>query len=300
MRQELSAYLESIRSGLWLDPGQEQEIIQELGGHLEDEVAEMRWRGVEEAEALRQATARFGTPAVVAQEMYRLHSQGGWCQAFLAALPHLLVALSFALQLWHNPLWLGGLLLAVVAVSLWGWVQGKPLWLFPWLGYSIIPLMGISLFLLSLPPWSYLAVLAYLMVAWWLLASIARLAVRRDWLYGSLVLLPFPVLAGWLLALQLRTGLAEGVLHGLEEASPWIALTFVTLALTTATFVRVSQRRLRTGALLTPELLILVLVALGTANLWGFLGLMLLALCSLGLLLSPALLRRGLRRDPPK
>lgn len=58
---------------------------------------------------------------------------------------------------------------------------------------------------------------------------------------------------------------------------------------------RVSQRRLRAGALLTPELLILVLVALGTANLWGFLGLMLLAL-----LLSPALLRRGLRRDQPR
>lgn len=63
---------------------------------------------------------------------------------------------------------------------------------------------------------------------------------------------------------------------------------------------RVSQRRLRAGALLTPELLILVLVALGTANLWGFLGLMLLALLSLGLLLSPALLRRGLRRDQPR
>ncbi len=63
---------------------------------------------------------------------------------------------------------------------------------------------------------------------------------------------------------------------------------------------RVSQRRLRAGALLAPELLILVLVALGTANLWGFLGLMLLALLSLGLLLSPALLRRGLRRDQPR
>lgn len=41
-------------------------------------------------EALRQATARFGTPGAVAREMYRTYSQGGWCQALLLLSPALL------------------------------------------------------------------------------------------------------------------------------------------------------------------------------------------------------------------
>lgn len=293
MGEELTAYLEDLRRHLHLGPGEEGEILAELRTHLEELVGELCQKGVEEGEAIRLAAAQLGPPTLLARQLYPVYAQEGWKQAFLAALPHFLVALFFMLHLWQSLPYLVLLLGGVMGISLWGWWQGKPLWLFPWLGYSLIPILGASLFLLSLPPWSYLALIAYVPLAWALLSSIVRQAVRRDWLYGSLVLLPVPVMLGWLVALEVRGGLGGYVRQGLRQADPWIALSFLTLALTTAAFVRAGQRRLRAGALLTPELVILVLVALSTGSFWGFLGLTLLALLSLGFLLSPALLPKG-------
>lgn len=295
MRPELSTYLESIRSQLRLGPAEEKEILAELHNHLEELTQELRRSGVEEGEAVRLATSYLGPPAALAREIYRIHSQGGWGQALLAALPHLLVAFFFTIHLWQNLPWLALLLVAVVTVSIGGWRQGKPLWLFPWLGYSLIPLLGVCLLLLALPPWSYLALIVYVPLAGWLLFTIALQVARRDWLLGSLVLLPFVMLGNWLLALQAEVGLGEYLRLGLAQADPWIALSFVAVALTSATFVRVSQRQLRAGSLLTPALLVLVLVAFSTGSPGGFFGLSLLALVSLALLLSPALLERGSR-----
>jgi hypothetical protein len=289
MKGELRAYLETIRSRLRLDPSAEGEIVREFYTHLEDRTQELRQQGLGEEEALRVAAQSFGSPQVIAREMYQAYSRGSWWQAGLAAMPHLLFAILFALHLWDSPIWLLAFSLATLAMAVYGWLQGKPMWAFPWLGYSLLPLLVASLFLLFLPPWTYFAILAYIPLFCLLVAAMTIQAIRRDWLYGSLMLLPLPIVGGWLLAIQFQGGLVDYVRHRIYEMDPWIALSFFTLAVTAATFVRLRQRRLKTGALLTPELLILILVALSTGSMLGFLGLLLLALVALAILLSPAL-----------
>ena len=295
MAGQLPTYLESLRSRLRLDPSREREIVQELSTHLEERTQELSQGGVEPEEALRLALASLGPPQLLARQFYETHSQGSWRWAFLAALPHILLALFFALHLWRNLGWLSLLSVAILAMTLFGWRRGQPPWLFPWLGYSFLFLVGVGLWLLSLPLWALVVVLAYLPLAWWLLSTVVLSAVRRDWLYGALILLPIPVSAGWLLALAFQGKWAEFVRQG-RETDPWIALSFLTLAVAAATFVRLRQRLFKTGALLTPELLILVLVALSTERMTGYVGLALLSLLTVGLLLSPALLEKKIGR----
>src|SRR4030042_1474619 len=73
---------------------------------------------------------------------YDVYSQGSWRQAFFAALPHLLVAALFAMRCWKNTFWLIGMLIAIAGSVIYGWCRGKPAWLFPWLGYCLIPVMA--------------------------------------------------------------------------------------------------------------------------------------------------------------
>ena len=114
-------------------------------------------------------------------------------------------------------------------------------------------------------------------------------ALRRDWLFASLALLPFPVTAGWLLAFE--KGLSyQG--RSFEELDLGVALSFVALGVTTVTFVRLRKRLLRCGLLLTATLAILMLIlpARGTV-------LVFLAFLISSLLLLPALLEPRLKRS---
>jgi len=80
-----------------------------------------------------------------------------------------------------------------------------------------------------------------------------------------------------------------------HETATWIALSFAVLALTVATFIRVRQRWIKTGALLVCATLVLAVVALISSNalsLWAWLFLSLVALSHL---FVPALLERKIR-----
>jgi len=301
MREEFRSYLESIRLSLKLDPQRRREILKEIYSHLEEKAEELCQEGVAQEEAARRAVQSFGFPQLIAKELYEANSVGSWRQAFLAALPHFLAAAVFAFHLWTNPLWLSSLALFTLAVSIYGWWHGKPNWLFPWLGYWLLPLLGIGFFLLVVPPWGYFGLLAYIPLAWKLFSAITLQAMRRDWLYATLTLLPFPVLSAWLVALQFHSR-GEGLFQArLEAAQPWIALSFLTLGLAVISFIRFSARRLKTGALLTPELLLLILIALSVRSSTGFLSLVLLALVTTGVLIGPALLDRKVtqrQREP--
>ena len=67
--------------------------------------------------------------------MYEAHSQGTWKQALMAALPHLLFALVFALDWWRGIGWLAIVLGLVLVTAVYGWWHGRPVWSFTWLGY---------------------------------------------------------------------------------------------------------------------------------------------------------------------
>jgi hypothetical protein len=307
---ELRQYLASIGAKLKLDSSSEKEILWELYTHFEDRVEELEETGVSEEEATKLAAECFGSPQTVAGALNEAHSSNNWAQAIVAALPHLLVALLFALRQWHNIFWLVAILGSIVVAVVYGWRRNKPDWFFSWLGYAILPLLMVGFILLillgqalsllstNLPYgwWVWLAALVYFPIMWWLLIPLAVQTIRRDWLLGSVMVLPLPAIAGWFLAVRQEEGVSGGgnqpFLHGLE---PWIALSFFTLAGIVILFVRLRQRPLKTGVLLIAGLAILSLLACSSAGL-NFSNFVVLILVALFLLLGPALLGNRLER----
>jgi hypothetical protein len=292
-------YIDGLKDCLRLDATIEANVVRELNAHLEDKSHELIESGLSKKEAAATATKLLGSPRIVAKQMYEVYSQGSWRQAFFAALPHLLVAALFAMHCWKNTFWLIGMLIAIASSIIYGWCRGKPAWLFPWLGYCLIPVMAVGILLIYLPGgWAWFAVTAYVPLALLVIFAVTRQTIKRDWLFASLMLLPIPIVLGWMLALELED---KVIWHEqLHELAPLIALSFAVLALTVATFIRIRQRWAKVGALLTLEILILVIVGLGGKSAIGFGGWLILVLLSLLLLLSPALLERKLRESDRK
>jgi hypothetical protein len=294
----LSNYLESIRDNLRLDQSSEKAVIQELETHIEDEVEELRESGLSEEEAADTCLTLLGSAKMVARQIYEAHSQGSWTQALLAATPHILFGLLFALNWWQGVGWLLGMLALILIMAVYGWWRGKPAWLFPWLGYSLLPVVAAALLLLYLPEgWSWVAILVYLPLAFWLLYAITVQTIKRDWLYTSLMLLPLPTIFGWFVAIEPVNQLPEHWLQRMQDFAPWIGLTFLALGVTVATFIRVRKRWLRMSVLVVSGLITLTMVAYyaeGKLSIPAFLILMVVMLL---VLLSPALVERTLKHS---
>jgi len=287
-------YLDNLKDYLRLDPTTESDVVRELDAHLEDKSQELRESGFSEEEATETAVQFLGSPRLVARQMYEVYSQGSWRQALFAALPHFLIASLFALHWWHSTTWLLAILVAVIGVVIYGWCRGKPAWLFPWLGYCLIPVLAVGTLLISLPGgWAWLAAAAYVPLALLVLVSVTKQTIKRDWLFASLMLLPIPIVLGWILALGIEDGLLR--YEHVYDISPWIALSFAVLAVTAATFIRTKQRWAKAGALITPQILLLLAAALTAKYAVSFWAWVLLILLSLFLLVGPALLERKLR-----
>ena len=271
-------------------------MLQELSAHFEDRSRELVESGLSEEEADEIAAQFLGSPKFIAQQIYEVYSQGSWRQALFAALPHFLIASLFALSCWQSITWLLAILFVVICVVIYGWCHGKPAWLFPWLGYCLVPVVVVGTLLIYLPSgWAWLAAAAYAPLALFVLVLVTKQTIMRDWLFASLMLLPLPVVLGWILALGV--GVRFPWYEYLYEAAPWIALSFVVLAITVATFIRIKQRWAKAGSLLIPEVSVLAIVALITRNSVGFWLWLFLILVSLFLLLSPALLERKIRKN---
>jgi len=274
----------------------ESEVIHELETHIEDELQELREAGLSEEEAADTCLRLLGSAKVVARQIYEAHSQGSWSQALLAAMPHILFGLLFAVNWWRGIGWLLGMLVLVLSMAVYGWWRGKPAWLFPWLGYSLLPVVAAGLLLLYLPQgWSWLAILLYLPLALWLLYSITVQTIKRDWLYTSLMLLPLPAIIGWFVAVEPVHKLPEHWLQRIQDFAPWIGLTFLALALTVATFIRLRKRWLRVSVLVVSGLITLTMVAYYTNGRLSLPALLILIVVMLLLLLSPALVERTLK-----
>ena len=297
MPAALSHYLDSIRDSLKLAPAEEKEIISELETHVEDRFQELKESGLSEEEASQKCLGLLGSARLAARQIYEAHSQGTWKQALLASMPHLLFGLLFALNWWQHIGWLSFVLGLVFVTTIYGWIRGKPNWVFPCLGYTLLPVLVAGLLLLYLPEaWSLLAVLIYFPLALWWLGYILIQTTRRDWLFSSLMLLPLPVIAGWFLAISPDAKFTEGSLQRVYDFAPWIAVSFFALALTIAAFIRIRQRWLRTALLVISGILTMTMVsyyANDRLNLSTLLGLILVMW---GIFLVPPLLERIVRK----
>jgi len=293
----LSHYLNDVRDNLRLDLSVEREIINELETHIEDRLQEMRQAGLSEEEAANTCVKLLGSAKLVARQIYEAHGQGSWRQALLASMPHLLFALMFALNWWQGIGWLSIMLVLVLGMAIYGWWHGKPTWLFPWLGYSLLPVAVAGLLLLYLPKgWAWLAIVLYIPLALWLIYSIIVQTIKRDWLYSSLMLFPIPIIIGWFLAVESEGRFPEFSVQRLHDFAPWIGLSFLALAAAVATFVRLRQRWLKIAILVISGLLTLAMVAYYTDGRLSLTAFSVLILAMLGLFLSPALIERKIRK----
>ena len=296
MTTALSQYLDSVRDNMRLDLVSEREVINELQTHIEDEVEEMKEAGLSEEEAANTCIALLGSAKLVARQIYEAHSQGTWRQALLASMPHLLFATLFALNWWRGIGWLTITLGLVLSIAVYGWWRGRPVWLFPWLGYSLLPVVMAGLLLLYLPKGlAWLAIVLYIPLALWLVGTVTIQTIRRDWLYGALMLLPIPIIIGWFLAVEQEGKFLELSLERIHQLAPWIGLSFLTLAATAAAFIRLRQRWIRVALLFMSGLLTLIMVACYAQEGLGVPAFSVLILIMLGLLISPALVEQRIR-----
>jgi hypothetical protein len=149
---------------------------------------------------------------------------------------------------------------------------------------------------LPLPYLAYVGLLLYVLLFLALTGKVLLDVLKRDWIYASLMIMPFPVLAQWMLSSQDRgNSLAYKIPHfGADSAS----LTFVMLALavTSAGFIRLKSRvtKLMSLLIVTP---MLVAVSLSNYEEMSIFLLGCLSLLSISVLLAPALLDHLLNRE---
>lgn len=301
MTTALSHYLENIKDKLRLDFSEEREAITELETHIEDRLQELKEAGLSEEEAAQTCLGLLGSANLIARQIYEAHSQGTWRQALLASMPHLLFGILFALNWWQHIVWLAIIIILVLGTAIYGWWHGKPTWVFPWLGYSLLPVVAAGLLLLYLPKeWSLLAIPIYFPLAlWWLYYIIAQ-TIKRDWLFSSAMLLPIPIITGWVLAVEPAGKFSEYSMQRVYYFAPWIGLSFLALGLSMAAFIRLRQRWLRASILIISGLLTLIMITYYTNGRLNLPALLILILAMWGLFLCPALLERRIRRSGQK
>jgi len=237
--------------------------------------------------------------------LYEAHRKDGWRELALAALPSVLVAVLFAGHFWRFWMVGMGLVSFIVVVTLYGWWQGKPAWLYPWVGLSFTPLLVVAYFatlaLMRAGPWcplctgvtvgragSLMAATIFFPVAIFLLVSTTVQVVRRDWILASLMLLPLAPFAVWLIAVHGSGGLFNPNMARVADYDETMAVVMVVIAATGVMCLWVRERFWRFGVIVISSLVTLLAVyyVYGDVTLFGFIG---RALLLLALLLSPAI-----------
>ena len=296
----LSNYLNTIRQNLRLGKTAEREIIDELSSHLEDKLREFEENGLSEDEATRACLRVMGSAKIVARQLYEAHSQGSWKQTLLAVMPHLLFALFFALSWWPGAVWLLLVALTLVfGVAIYGWWHDRPTWLFSWLSYSMLPVALAGLAIFYLPPgWKWAAVIVYIPFAAYIIYQITvnTIKIKRDWLYGTLMMLPVPIAAAWFFAIGYEVKLG---LEYLRYFGPSIGLSFLIIAVSVGVFIRLRQRSLKIALLLVSGLFTLSLVLYYAQGRLPLLAFIILIVIVLGLFITPAILEHRIKHKQP-
>jgi len=273
MVTNISHYLRRFKASLQIDEAVKDRIAAELRTHLEEKVQELEESGVSREEATKIALQSLGSPELIAKQIYETHAQGSWKEAIFSALPHLLVALLFASYYWRNIVFVSIILALTVGIAIYGWQRGKPVWLFPWLGYYLMPVVISGVLLLSLPQgWGWVVAVVYIPLALFVFVHIMRQTARRDWLYASLMLAPMLVTFAWFSSLGKRDELlASDWALRLQTNALWIVVSFVALAVATVAFFRVKPRRYKVISLLVPPLVVFFsVIAANGGNIWSW------------------------------
>lgn len=289
----LAEYLDRVRHDLHLSQDEESDVLRELTAHIEERVDELRQTGLSAEEASRNCLNNMGSARLFAHGVYEAHSRTAWRQTLLAALPHVLFGAIFALNWWQY-VWSAVLTITlVVSLVVYGWYRVKPRWLFPWLGYSLMPVLAASLLLLFLPTgFAWVAWPIYTLLFCGLVRYFYHRTRNRDWLYASLMLFPVPTLIAWLMVVMEGGAFPAYTLDRLDSFAPWIGVSFMAFGGVVVLFMRLRRRWLKGLVLVVSGLLSLALVshyAQGKLDLPAFL---LLSFLMLVLFVLPALLER--------
>ena len=258
----ISHYLNRFKASLKIDRTIRDGVAEELSTHLEDRIRELEEKGLSREEASKIAVQSLGSPELIAEQIYETHAQGSWKEALLSALPHLLVALLFTSYYWQNAVYVLIILALTVGIAIYGWRRGKPIWLFPWMGYYLLPVVVSGILLLSLPEgWGWMVALIYIPLVLFVFIHIVRQTARRDWLYASLMIAPMLVTFTWFSSLGRGNELlASDWAARLQTNALWIVISFVALAAATIAFIRLKPRRYKIISLLVPPLVVLLAV----------------------------------------
>jgi hypothetical protein len=293
MSAVIDEYLENVKNNLRLETLAENEIIDELATHIEDKVQELKENGLHDEEAASTCIRLLGSAKTVARQIYEAHSQGSWQQALMASLPHLLFALVFILNWWRGISWVLVLLVIILSTTVYGWWHNKSTWLFPWLGYSLLPVIVAGLSLLFLPKaLAWIAVIVYLPLALWLILRVVSQTLKKDWLYLSLMLFPLPVIIAWFVVSEWQVGFDT---TSITRYGPWVGVSFLSLAFGVVSFVRIRRRWLKVAVLFMTGVITLGLITGYTRGRISFVYLLLLILLLANIFLIPALLENGVR-----
>jgi hypothetical protein len=292
----ITDYLDSVRNNLRLGTSDEKEIITELATHIEDEVQELKKKGLPDDEAASTCIRLLGSAKSVAHQIYEAHSQGSWRQALMASLPHMVFGLVFILNWWQGIASVLVTLILILSVAVYGWWRGKSTWLFPWLGYSLLPVIAAGLSLLYLPEgFAWLAIIVYIPLALWLILRVVSQTIKKDWLYLTLMLLPMPVIIGWFVASEWRVNFNATTLTTISNYGPWVGVSFLALAFGVISFIRIRRRWLKITVLFMTGMITLALIS---SYAWGrlsFISLLLLLLFLVSIFLVPIFLENGTR-----
>ena len=300
MTHELAHYLESIRSSAHLDNTDEPAVMSELEAHIEDKLHELTEAGLSEEEAIKTCIWQMGSIKALARQIYEAYSQGSWRQVLMAAMPHFIFGALFMLNWWHYPQWSSIALVLTLGIAVYGWGHGKPVWAFSWLGYALIPVITAGILLLYVPTnWSFLGIIVYFPLALWWVFRLVVQTTKKDWLLSTVMLLPLPIIIGWYLVICPNGKFTQSSLEKVNTYAPWIGISFMMLAFTIGTFIRLRQRALRIGLLAVSGLLtITVAIFMATGHwekasfFWPVIGLWIV-------LLFPPLLERQLKTGKP-
>ena len=304
MSSQVRGYLDSVARRLHLESGERAEILYELQSHIEESADELRQGGKPEDEAVESAIRRLGPARAVVDRMYEVHSRGSWYHTALATVPHLLLALTFELHIWTNPIWVGLMMFSAILASLAGWRKGKPTWAYPWLGYSLVAPVaswGLAMSVVGYGAWGvvtrgelplgvpiYIASFVYVAITLWIVIRFVSKVVRPDWVMASLAIFPMPFLAYWFFFFYNWGSAPEENARQLRDVDHSAAIVFLIIAIATAVFFRIGKRVVRVGLLLVTTPSLIVLAWMSYQGGIGYVAVFSFAVLSLVVLLSPA------------
>ena len=303
----------SVGRRLNLESGQSAEIIHELRSHIEDRANALERDGKSADEAIASAIRDLGPARRIVDSLYEVHSRGSWPHIALAVVPHLLLALTYAFHMWTNPVWVGLMLATAMVASLVGWRKGRPLWTYPWLGYSLMaPIVswGLAMSAVGYGAWGvvtqgilplgipiYIASFVYISFSLWMVIRFVSKVARPDWVMASLAILPAPFLAYWFFFFYNWGFALEKNAAQLRHVDSSAAIVFLLIAAATAAFFRIGKRVVRVALLVVTTPSLIVLAWMSYHGGLGYVVVFIFAVVSMVVLLSPAFFNRNDLRD---